>query len=260
MTAKPGPPQRRTRRTLYLVSAITVLTAGALTASHHPSRPSLAAIPVAIPLASSEDSRAAATSAIATASPIPLNHRPGQDISWRHTAGRTLPISASAGPAQLTTHQARGFAPTTDGAALAAAHLLQHTQPSAGSAVFTPPSPSRLFPYPDVPPPGNSWRSPAEHPPPAAGRRPQRPDGRVPPTTASARHVTTDQEHHDRSGRRRRLHPARAAERVHRAAPLAPRGLADDPAPAGTWTPRRTSTADRALTAYNRLGPTGGAS
>ncbi|MCE0540394.1 hypothetical protein LWF15_33365 [Kineosporia rhizophila] len=216
---------------------------------------------MAIPLASSEDSRAAATSAIATASPIPLNHRPGQDISWRHTAGRTLPISASAGPAQLTTHQARGFAPTTDGAALAAAHLLQHTQPSAGSAVFTPTITEQVVSIPGRPTPGQflaltrraSPRQQQADDPSAqtvAFRLPPRAHAMSPPIRSITIGVAVADgctPHGQLNEYTVQLLWRRGDWRMI-------------PPPAGTWTPRRTSTADRALTAYNRLGPTGGAS
>lgn len=56
-------------------------------------------------------------------------------VDWR---GIALPISATAGPTELTDTRALGFAPTSLGAAIAAAQLSVRTDPAAGPEVFEP--------------------------------------------------------------------------------------------------------------------------
>lgn len=64
--------------------------------------------------------------------------RPDRDVSWYWVAGIALPVSQTAGPQCFSVTRASCFAPTKEGAAIAAVHLLVHTFPAAGSAVFEP--------------------------------------------------------------------------------------------------------------------------
>jgi hypothetical protein len=60
------------------------------------------------------------------------------DVAFVRVAGVDLPMSAATGPAQTIGGLARGFAHTTDGAVVAALHLLVRTTPQVGPAVFEP--------------------------------------------------------------------------------------------------------------------------
>ncbi|MFK3984491.1 hypothetical protein ACI2K4_29470 [Micromonospora sp. NPDC050397] len=60
------------------------------------------------------------------------------DLTWITVAGLDLPVSATAGPRDLSNGRARGFAHTPPGAVLATLHLLVRTSPQVGSRVWEP--------------------------------------------------------------------------------------------------------------------------
>lgn len=60
------------------------------------------------------------------------------DVRWMTVVGLDLPVSAQAGPRDLTDGRARGFARSPAGAVFAALHLVVRTSPHCGPAVWTP--------------------------------------------------------------------------------------------------------------------------
>jgi hypothetical protein len=60
------------------------------------------------------------------------------DLTWVTIAGLDLPVSGTAGPADLTGGRARGFAHSPAGAVFAALHLLVRTSPQVGPQVWAP--------------------------------------------------------------------------------------------------------------------------
>jgi hypothetical protein len=59
-------------------------------------------------------------------------------VTWQDVAGLALPVSAVAGPRDVSPRGARGFAHTDAGAAFAAVHILVRTFPFVGTRVFGP--------------------------------------------------------------------------------------------------------------------------